>query len=176
MKEHNESSWLAWDRVIIGLAVISSGLAIAACGAARTHSEPTSVSRANDEPRSDVGLSACLARQGITGPEEPAHTEPSSDVGGVLGQGGMRVPAGVARSHFEVALKKCGLGKIQVQGAPITNSTFRRQIVRLATCLRHSGFDIAPPNMSGTGPVFDTRRIDTASARWRISKRACRLG
>jgi hypothetical protein len=167
---------LTWNRVVIGLAVMSSGLAMAACGATRTHSEPMSVSQANDEPRSDVGLSACLARQGIAGTEEPAHTEPSSDVGGVLGQGGMRVPVGVARSHFEAALKKCGVGKIQVQGAPITNSTFRRQIVRLAICLRHSGFEIPPPNMSGTGPVFDTRRIDTASARWRTSKRACRLG
>jgi hypothetical protein len=177
-----------WRRVgAIGLVIVSGG--VAACGStsgpgsapptqglsARSEDTVVGATVARTNSTAGSGLDACLRKHGIAEFEAPATTaEARVGVGGVLGQGGMRVPRGATRPQFEAALKKCGLNGIQVQGAPITDPVFRHRILRLAVCLRRSGFRIPAPNMSGRGAVFDTRDIDIASARWRSAKRFCR--
>ena len=180
-------SCIGWSRAVVTAVLLLTSMALVACGTTAGRSvqavstvsngETAMVSTASDgEPTTGAGLDECLKKQGINTFEAPTHTEPTVGVGGVLGQGGMRVPVGVTRPQFEAALSKCGLGGVQVQGAPITNPTFRQRVLRLAACFRHDGFKVPAPNMSGNGPVFNTSGIEITDPRWRIAKRTCRVG
>jgi hypothetical protein len=40
--------------------------------------------------------------------------------------------------------------------------------------MRAHGIKLPPPDTTGNGPIFDTRRIDTGSAAFRAAARACR--
>jgi hypothetical protein len=146
----------------------------ASCGGAAGHAEPVSVAARNHEPTVLVGLEGCLRRQDIVLAEGSEKADEDVGIGGVLGQGGMRVPPGVTRRRFEAALRKCGFANMQVEGAPITNPTFRRRILQLTVCLRARGFKIPAPDLSGNGPVFDTSGIDITSPSWIAAKRTCR--
>ncbi len=111
----------------------------------------------------------CLQKDGITLPQRRPGT------GGFLAgsQGGPQLPAGVTRTQFEEALKKCGGGAFRAGG--FRNSTrFRQAYAQFAACMRQNGVDLPTPNTSGKGPIFDTKGIDTTSAQFKAAETKCR--
>jgi hypothetical protein len=178
---------VSWKRVGSITGFLLSSIVVGACGiaprdtvqtglGASPKKAATAISAFDGLPSTISRLDECLKKQGVSSFEAATHKEAAVGVGGVLGQGGMRVPAGITRSQFEEALSKCGMTGVQVQGAPIVNPTFRRRILRLAACLRRDGFTIPAPNMSGKRPVFDTKHVDITSPGWHATIRKCRDG
>lgn len=117
---------------------------------------------------------SCLKAHGIAHPNEAsAPNAQELAVPDLIGLGGLRVPDGVTRAQFEVALKECGVGYLRVGPQPITSPLLREKVFRLVSCLDRNGFDVRPPNFSGKGPVLDTGAIDVASARWVATAKGC---
>ncbi len=123
----------------------------------------------------------CLQKNGVTLP----HRAPGSGApgGGFAGAGsGPALPKGMTRAQFEAALKKCGGGNFGARfgraGGPgsrrLNSPVFRAALTKYAACLRQSGIDIPAPNTSGKGPIFNTKGIDTSSAKFRAATMKCR--
>jgi hypothetical protein len=120
-----------------------------------------------------AAMRACLQKQGITLP--PRRPGAGGFFGG--GQGGPRLPSGVTRAQYEAALKKCGGGSFRGGfrgGGFRSNPRFRQAYAKFAACMHQNGIDLPAPNTSGTGPIFDTKGIDTTSPQFTAAIKQCR--
>jgi hypothetical protein len=127
----------------------------------------------------------CLQKNGVTLPARPAGGGTAQRGGpGLLGGGasgsGFKLPKGMTRAQYEAVLAKCGgglrPGGFRGRGArPAFNSPrFQQALTSFAACLRQQGIDIPAPNTSGKGPIFSTKGIDTASAKFKEAEAKCR--
>jgi hypothetical protein len=168
-------------------------LGLAACGssssssttsttnAANTSSTSTGAGGAGTGPGARSGRFAamreCLAKEGITLPARTPGQPRTPGAGGFLGGGGTggpHLPKGVTRAQFEAAVKKCGGGRGFGGGRARLNSpAYRAALTAFATCMRQNGVALPAPNTSGTGPVFDTKGIDTTSAQFTAARTKC---
>jgi hypothetical protein len=115
----------------------------------------------------------CLAKNGINLPQrKPGEGRPPGSGGGFLG-GGPQLPAGVTRAQFQAALKKCGGGGFAGRGSRLSSPAYRQALSRFGECLRAHGVKVPAPNTSGSGPVFNTKGIDTASQQFKTAEEAC---
>ena len=104
-------------------------------------------------------------------PVEPAAF---SVVARRAGAGGPQLPKGVTRAQYEAALKKCGGGAFAGRGgARFKSPAFQAALAKFATCMRENGVNVPAPNTSGSGPVFDTKGIDTSSAQFKAAETKC---
>ncbi len=122
----------------------------------------------------------CLQKQGITLPKVRPGGGPYGGPRGLLrpGTGGPQLPKDMTRAQFEAAVKKCGgggFGRARFFGgaARLNNPAYRRALTRFAACLRRNGVNVPPPNISGNGPIFNTKGINTASAQFRTARMKC---
>jgi hypothetical protein len=151
---------------VVGVSVA----ALAACGATggRIVSESAAV------PEFYGQLNRCLKKQGIANPEAVAKAaNVERAIPALLGTEGVLVPSGVTKSHYEGALKRCGVTNVHVGRVPITNPVARRRIVAVNACLANNGFALPAADFSGRGPVLDTSAVDVASARWVATAMGC---
>jgi hypothetical protein len=123
----------------------------------------------------------CLQKEGITLPKRtPGQKRPPGGAGGFLGGGaggaaGPQLPKGVTRAQYEAALKKCGGSDFGHGGgaARFDSPTFKAALAKFATCMRQNGVNVPAPNTSGSGPVFDTKGIDTSSTQFKAAEAKC---
>jgi hypothetical protein len=115
---------------------------------------------------------ACLQRNGIKLPTR-------SGVGLLLG--GTSLPKGTSRAQLQAAMRKCLGGRgFSTNGGPgasrrrTASPRFRQVLSAFAACLRQNGIAVPNPNPSGSGPVFSTKGIDTASPKFRAATAKCR--
>ncbi len=125
-----------------------------------------------------AALRTCLQQNGVTLPQRPAGQPRTPGAGGgFLGGGaGARLPKGVTRAQLQAALKKCGAARPFGQPggrARFDNPTFHAALTAFAACMRQNGIALPTPNTSGTGPVFQTKGIDTASAQFKAARTKC---
>jgi hypothetical protein len=129
-----------------------------------------------------AALRECLQKNGITLPKRtPGQRRPggAGGAGGFLGggtggAGGPQLPKGVTRAQYEAALKKCGGGNFASRGGSRFKSpAFKAALAKFATCLNQNGVKVPAPNTSGTGPVFDTKGINTSSAQFKAAEAKC---
>jgi hypothetical protein len=181
--------------------VLLASLVLAACGSSSSSSTSTSAAAASSSGTGATGttgarrggarfaaLRECLEKNGITLPARKAGarpqgatggTRPPGGAGGVLGGGGAgpTLPKGVTRAQYEAALKKCGGSNFFGGGAGARrnfNSPERTAALdKFASCMRQHGVNLPAPNTTGTGPVFDTKSINTTSAAFRTAETAC---
>jgi hypothetical protein len=122
-----------------------------------------------------AGVRTCLSKKGITLPQRGAGA------GGFPG-GGAQLPSGMSRAQFAEALRSCGAG---FKGGslskghsgfknPFNNPRFHAVLARFAACLRQNGVNVGEPNTSGKGPIFDTKGINTGSAKFKAASVNCR--
>lgn len=124
----------------------------------------------------------CLAKNGITLPKRPSgggSPQRRGGAGGFLGGGASTppLPKGVTRAKYEAVLKKCG-GNFAGAGASagaarFKSPAFKAALTKFASCLRENGVKLPPPNTSGTGPIFNTKGINTASAQFKAAESKC---
>ncbi len=181
------------------LVLLLACLGLAACGgsssnssttttvaaAAATATAPTSTATAPTSTGSAAtgapgggrfaAMRACLQKEGITLPQRTPGQRPKPGAGGFLGggAGGQQLPKGVTRAQFEAALKKCSGGRPFGAGVRSRNPAFVQTLTAFATCMRQNGVNLPSPNTSGTGPVFNTKGLNTTSAQFRAAEAKC---
>ena len=169
------------------LALLLVSLGLAACGSSSSSSSSTTATSTGTGAKGpDAGRFAavreCLQKEGITLPKRtPGQKRPPGEAGGFLGGGGAggttgpQLPKGVTRAQYEAALKKCGGRDFGHGGgaARFDSPTFKAALAKFATCMRQNGVNVPAPNTSGSGPVFDTKGIDTSSAQFKAAEAKC---
>jgi hypothetical protein len=110
-----------------------------------------------------------LQKNGVPLPKRSPGQRPP---GGAAG-----LPNGVTGGQLAAALKKCGAGGFSGGGVGRFNnptSQTGHALTKFAACMRSHGVPVPEPNTSGSGPVFDTKGLDTSSAKFRSAEAACR--
>lgn len=152
------------------LAVGASVAAFVACG---TTDGPT-VNGSTVLPEFFEHLNTCLRAHGIANPEASTKAaDAERTIPALLGTGGIPVPSGVTKPHYEAVLRQCGMTNIHVGRVAITNSLVRRKILSVRSCLVNNGFTLPAANFPGPGLVLDTSGIDVGSARWVATAMGC---
>jgi hypothetical protein len=136
-------------------------------------------------------LRECLAKNGITLPKRGPRAGATGKGGfkGATGRGGFfggggggfALPKGVNRAQYEAALKKCGggfpgagRGGFPGAGRGGFNSPARTAaLTKFAACMRQNGINLPAPSTTGTGPIFNTKGIDTASTQFKTAESKC---
>jgi len=115
----------------------------------------------------------CLQKNGITLPQRTSGTRPTPGSGGFLSGAGPALPKGVTRAQYEAALKKCGGRPLGGGTARLKSPVYQKALAKFATCMRENGVQVPPPNTSGTGPVFNTKGLNTTSAQFKAAESKC---
>lgn len=177
----------------IALLLLPIGLGLAACGGSSSTTS-TSANAAATTPGGAGGRGAtgpggtvpgearfkalreCLQKNGITLPKRTPGQRPRGGPGAFLGGGaaGPQLPSGMTRAQYEAAIKKCGGGVFFNRGARLKNPAYLAALTKFAACMRENGVNVPPPNTSGNGPIFSTKGIDAASAKFRTAEAKCR--
>jgi hypothetical protein len=165
-------------------------LGLAACGGSSNKSATSANAANTTTARTAAGnrlaaIRECLQKNGITLPQRPSG-QPAPGVGGLLGGGGVggpQLPKGVTRAQFQAALQKCGGGARRPgdPGGPggqagrrrFGTPAFRTALAAFATCMNRNGVKLPAPNTTGTGPVFSTKGVNTASASFKAASTKC---
>jgi hypothetical protein len=96
------------------------------------------------------------------------------------GEGGPPAGFGGAQSEsMKKAFEECGVetpefkgGPGGAAGKPNTNSAaFRKQVKEYVACVRENGFELAEPDFSGEGPVFE--KVESESAAFKKASAQC---
>jgi hypothetical protein len=118
-------------------------------------------------------LRECLQKNGITPPKRTPGQRPP---GGFLG-GGSQLPGGVTRAKLREAFKKCGAFSGGLGGGlrRFNSPRYKQAVAKFAACMRENGVNLPEPNTSGTGPVFDTKGLNTGSAQFKAAEAKCRV-
>jgi hypothetical protein len=171
-------------RLAVIAVVLTAGAVLAACGGSSTStaaSKTTATKAASGSARFS-SLRECLKKQGITLPQRKPGTtgQPGGPgAGGLLGgggSGGPALPSGVSREQFEAARKKCGgatTGRGPGGAGRLSSPTAKKSLTAFASCMRENGVNLPTPNTSGSGPVFNTKGINTKSATFTAASKKC---
>ncbi|HTU78840.1 MAG TPA: hypothetical protein VMF09_08795 [Solirubrobacteraceae bacterium] len=186
---HSKSRKPAIAVLLLALAA----LALAACGSSSTNSSSTAATSADASSSTAPGSSTtgapagrsgrfaavreCLKKNGITLPEHKPGQRPGA--GGFYGgAGSSRLPAGVSRSQFEAAMKKCGggfkPGRYPGAGNRYESPAAKQALAKFASCMRENGVNVPAANTSGKGPIFSTKGLNTNSATFKSALSKCR--
>jgi hypothetical protein len=192
---HSNRRPLAASAIVLALLLACLGLA--ACGGSSKSSSSTTATNAAATSTSTTGatgttgkgaggpssgrfaaLRECLQKNGITLPKRSPGQRRPGGAGGFLGGGGgaagPQLPQGVTRAQYEAALKKCGGNAFAGGGKRRFDSpTFKAALAKFATCMHENGVNIPAPNTSGSGPIFNTKGIDTASTQFKTAETKC---
>jgi len=170
------------------LVILLACFGLAACGGSSKSSSTSASAAAVTTPGATgakgpnagrfAAMRECLQKAGITLPKRtPGTRRTPGAAGGFLGggaAGGPALPKGVTRAQYEAALKKCGGGNFAGRGGTRFKSpAFKTALAKFATCMRENGVNVPAPNTSGSGPVFDTKGIDTSSAQFKAAEAKC---
>jgi hypothetical protein len=174
----------------VALVLLLACLGLAACGGSSKSSSTSTNASATTTTTGATGakgpnagrfaaLRECLQKNGITLPKRtPGQRRPGGAGGflggGAAGAGGPGLPKGVTRAQYEAAIKKCGGGSFAGRGARFNSPVYKAALAKFATCLNQNGVKVPAPNTSGTGPVFDTKGINTSSAQFKTAESKCR--
>jgi hypothetical protein len=162
---------------------------LAACGGSSSSTTSTTASTTTSTRSSGGGadasrfaaIRACLQKEGTTLPQRPSATaRPNGSArpnGGIFGGGapggGPQLPSGVSRAKYEAALKKCG-GGTSFGRRNFNSAADTQALTKFASCMRENGINLPAPNTSGSGPVFDTKGIDTTGSKFTAAEAKCR--
>ncbi len=159
--------------------VLVACIGIAACGGSSTGTSSqskatTAASATSPTTRGGARFGAlrqCLQQNGITLPKRSPGQGPGN--GGLLGGGaGSQLPKGVSHAQLEAALKKCGGGLVR-RGQSLNTPARTQAFTKFAACMRTNGINLPAPNTSGKGPTFNTKGLDTSSAKFRQAYAKC---
>jgi hypothetical protein len=172
------------------LVLVLASLALAACGGSSSTSTTTastaSTSASATTPTTGgkpgtpggrfTAIRECLKKNGITLPARKPGQRPGA--GGFLGGGGgFALPKGVSKAQYEAAIKKCGgfpaRGRFAGGASRFDTPAAKQALAKFAACMSENGVKIPAPNTSGNGPVFNTKGIDTASAKFKAADAKC---
>jgi hypothetical protein len=173
------------------LAVVS--VAVAGCGGsskATTNAASTTTTPGGPGGARFAALRTCLAKNGITLPQRtPGQRRPpgagGAGAGGFFGGGaggagaaggaGPRLPAGVTLAQYQAAVAKCGGTGFGARRTltPAQKAAEQAALVKFVACMHTNGIALPAPNTTGTGPVFNTSKVNTKSAAFTAAYTKC---
>jgi hypothetical protein len=123
---------------------------------------------------------ACLKEKGVELPEfksgsggPPQGGEGEPPQGGALPEGGPPSGGfgGEGSEEMKKAFEECGVEPPEFKGGPggkggppnINSAAFKKQVKEYVACVRENGYEIAEPNFSGEGPVFEKSESESAA-------------
>jgi hypothetical protein len=121
-----------------------------------------------------LAVRECLQKSGVVLPRKPGQQSPGA---GFLAGGVPQLPKGVTPAQYQAAIRKCGGlppgGRFGGAGNRLKSGAFRQTLAKFADCLRENGVNIPAPNTSGKGPIFNTRGVNVASAKFKAARLKC---
>jgi hypothetical protein len=123
----------------------------------------------------------CLKEKGVELPEfksgegPPQGGEggelPEPPEGGEKPEGGPPTGGGGGMSEEnQEAFEECGVEMPEFKGGPggeggpdVNSAAFKKQVKEYVACVRENGYEIAEPNFSGEGPVFEKSESESAA-------------
>lgn len=120
---------------------------------------------------------ACLKEKGVELPEfkagaggPPSGGEAEPPEGGEK-PSGKEGFGGEKFEEMQEAFKECGVEFGGLKGGPggaggkpnVNSAAFKKQVKEYAACVRENGYEIAEPNFSGEGPVFEKSESESAA-------------
>jgi hypothetical protein len=171
------------------LVLLLACLGLAACGSSGSSTTTSAKTSANAAATTASGggtgatgarsgrftaLRECLQKNGITLPKRTPGQGPRGGAGGFFGGGaGVQLPNGVTRAQMQAALKKCG-GGASAGLRRVNTPAFKQEFDKFVSCMRENGIDLPAPNTSGNGPIFNSKGLNTTSAKFRAAEQKCR--
>ncbi|HUB36512.1 MAG TPA: hypothetical protein VL972_06775 [Solirubrobacteraceae bacterium] len=169
-----------------------AALLLSACGSSGSSNTATTSASANASGTGAAGSGApggpgatrftkvreCLKKEGITLPKFRPGGGPYGARGIVKPGTGPQLPKGMTRAQYEAAIKKCGGGAFGHRrffggGARLKNPAYKAALAKFAACMKQNGVALPAPNTSGTGPIFDTKGLDTTGATFKAAQVKC---
>jgi hypothetical protein len=171
------------------LVLVLASLALAACGGSSSTTSTNATASTNASATTPTtggqggaaggrfaAIRECLKKNGITLPARKPGQRPGA--GGFLGAGGgFALPKGISKAQYEAAIKKCGgFPRGRFPGGPrgLNSAAGKQALAKFAACMSEDGVKIPAPNTSGKGPIFNTKGINTASAKFKEAESKCR--
>jgi len=165
------------------LVFVLAGFVLAACGSSSKSSSTAGTGTSASSTSPFLGgaagaagrfavVRACLQKNGITLPRPGAGSHPP--VGGFLGSTAA-LPKGMTRAQYDAIIRKCGDGFRPGTFAHGFNAPAAKQaLAKFAACMRENGVNVPTPNTSGKGPIFNSKGLDTTSAKFAAAEVKCR--
>jgi hypothetical protein len=125
-------------------------------------------------PEFKAGEGPQTFRQGETpeGGEMPAPPEGGQvPEGGEAPEGGPPTRAGGAITEAnKEAFEECGVEMPEFKGGPgggarpnVNSAAFKKQVKEYVACVRENGYELAEPDFSGEGPIFEKSESESAA-------------
>jgi hypothetical protein len=138
---------------------------------------------------------ACLKEKGVElpegkggeGPQGGENGEmPEPPEGGEMPEGGEKpegVPpaggfGGEGSEEMEKAFEECGVETPEFKGGPggeggpnVNSAAFKKQVKEYVACVRENGYELAEPDFSGEGPIFE--KAESESAAFKKASEGC---
>ena len=178
------------------LALIVAGLLLVGCGGSGGGSSTETSTTAGSPKEGGAGgmfamseeAKACLKEKGVELPEfkrgEGERPEPGEMPPGGAAPGGAEggPPVGVGgpgSEEMKKAFEECGVetprfksGPAPAGGKPnIDSGAFRKQVKEYVACVRENGFELAEPDFSGEGPIF--QKVESESPAFKKASAQC---
>ena len=151
-------------------------LVVAACGSSSSSASKTGAAASFAARRATIA--ACLKKQGITLPQRPpgAGRPPAGNVGAGGALGGLFEVGprpGARGPQFQAAMRKCGLRARGGRGRLFLTAAGKSALKAFVACVRGSGYPLPAPNTSGTGPVFDPKKVNRTNPKLIVAAAKC---
>jgi hypothetical protein len=144
-----------------------------------------------------VGISdedrQCLKEKGVELPESKSGEGPQGfqegemPEGGQMPEGGEMPEGGPPAGGFggeenKEAFEECGVEMPEFKGGPggataggtrpnVNSAAFQRQVKEYVACVRENGYELAEPDFSGEGPIFE--KAESESAAFKKASEGC---
>jgi hypothetical protein len=180
------------------LALVAAALVLVGCGGSGGGSTEASTTKTTASSGKEGGpggmfniseeAKACLKEKGVElpgfkGGEGAPPSSSEKPEGGEMpkrSEGGPPGGFGVEGSEeMKKAFEECGVeppefkgGPAGAGGKPNTNSAaFKKQVNEYVACVRENGYELAEPNFSGEGPIFE--KAESESAEFKKASAQC---
>jgi hypothetical protein len=113
--------------------------------------------------------------------EPPSGTESGEKPQGAPPAGGF---GGEGNEEMQKAFEECGVETPEFKGGPggeggapnVNSAAFKKQVEEYVACVRENGYEIAEPDFSGEGPVFEKSESESAAFKKASAKCQSLLG
>jgi hypothetical protein len=133
----------------------------------------------------------CLKEKGVELPDlksgeggPPEGGEPPSGEAGAMPEGAEGEPpagrfGGEGNEEMTKAFEECGFETPDLKGGPggeggtpnVNSAAFKKQVEKYVACVKENGYELAEPNFSGEGPVFE--KAESESAAFKKASASC---
>jgi hypothetical protein len=176
--------------MILGALVIAGCGGSSGGGSTETSSTTASASGGGEGAKFEISAEdrQCLKEKGVELPEFKSGEGPQNFQKGETAQGGQMPeggempeggpPAGgfggEGGEEMTKAFEECGVEMPEFKGGPggataagarpnVNSAAFKKQVKEYVACVRENGYELAEPDFSGEGPIFDKTESESAA-------------